>query len=96
MNKLIREIELILPEFKTHNDAREWFKAKFGDAFVWAESEDDIIGEPTSFYHLILDRSVYNAFMRRLEEYGYSTWMDGLTSYQEIQITESGSVTIVY
>ena len=62
IRKISREDETALPRFRSHREARLWFKLKYGDAF---EIDDSFaVGEGSAAtvcyrYSLILDREVY-------------------------------------
>lgn len=95
MPRLTRKFEQELPEFQSHTDARKWFKKRFGDNFVMADSE--IIGEEKYyFYHLIVDRAAYETGMKKLREEGYASGFDLPLSYHPVEISETGLVHIVY
>ena len=95
MNKITREEEAMMPAFKSHAEAREWFKEKYGDDFMLTDSEI-IGGQKCYFYHLILDRAVYISFMRNPQSIITSPAIDYLNSHQAIQIMEDGDVHIVH
>ena len=62
IRKISREAAAALPRFRSHREARLWFKLKYGDAF---EIDDSFaVGEGSAAtvcyrYSLILDREVY-------------------------------------
>lgn len=95
MDKITREEESKIPQFNSHDEARQWFKEKYGSEFMMAGSE--IIGEEKCyFYYLILDREAFMRGHKEMEEKGYTTGTALLMSYQPIQIMESGSIHIVH
>ena len=91
-----REEEAALPTFKSHDEARAYFKEAYGQDFMMIDS-DDFNGGKTYFYKLILNRKAYEEameFMKRgermpmTEEYVFAT--------QDISIDENGHVHIVH
>jgi hypothetical protein len=94
-HRLNRSFLKELPEFKSHDEARQWFKQRFGDNFFMTESEV-INGEKTYFYHLVMDRESYFKGMQELKEKGYAEGIELINSYHPIEINEKGSVHIVF
>jgi hypothetical protein len=93
---ITHEEEAKLPFFNDYEEAREWFKEKYGDSFILTSSEiiDDQI---CYFYYLILDHKVFEAGQKEKESKGIMTdAINFMGSYQEIQIMEDGSVHIVH
>jgi hypothetical protein len=93
---ITREEEAKLSFFKDYKEAREWFKEKYGDRFIFTSSEM-IDGPIYYFYYLILDRKVFEVGRKVMESKGIMTdAINFMGSYQEIQIMEDGSVHIVH
>lgn len=91
-----REEEHALPEFKSHTEARAYFKEKYGDDFQMTGS-DTIDGEKIYFYKLILDRKAHKELMDQLMTKGYGAMTkEMLFSSQDIQIWETGGIHIVH
>lgn len=91
-----REEEYALPQFKSHAEARAYFKEKYGSDFQMTDSAE-IDGEKIYFYKLILDRKAFGELNRQLEEKGYATpTKEMMFSSQDIQIFESGHIHIVH
>lgn len=91
-----REEEYALPEFKSHTEARSYFKEKYGDDFHMMNS-DVIDGEKIYFYKLILDRKAHKKLMDQLMEKGYGEMTkEMMFSSQDIQIFENGNIHIVH
>ena len=91
-----REEESRLPEFKSHDEARKYFKDKYGDDFQLIDS-DTSSGEKIYFYKLILNREVYMDMLKEMNK----NWFVPMTEEkmfctQDIQITEEGMVHIVH
>jgi hypothetical protein len=84
-----------LPAFKSHDEARQWFKQRFGNNFFMTESEV-INGEKMYFYHLVVDRETYLKGMQELKEKGVVDGLDLINSYHPVEISEKGSVHIVF
>lgn len=94
--KISRQAEAEFPEFDSHENAREFFKNKYGDSFVMASSE--MIGdEKVYFYHLILDRQQYFDGFQELKEDGFITdLLDFMNSYQPVEIFEDGRIHVIH
>lgn len=91
-----REEEYNLPQFKSHEEARSFFKDKYGDDFQMTDSSE-IDGEKIYFYKLILNRKAYKEFNEQLRENGYAKMnKEMMFSSQDIQIFESGHIHIVH
>lgn len=91
-----REEEHQLPRFKSHDEARKYFKDKYSDSFQLMES-DIMGGEKIYFYKLILDREAYYDMIAKLESNGVVPMSERyLFCTQNIQISEDGRVHIVH
>ncbi|MEH7302935.1 hypothetical protein [Neobacillus drentensis] len=82
-----------IPSFKSHEEAREWFKGQFGDRFL-LRMTDMKDGKRVNFYHLVKNPEVYQPYM---ESFASSvkheiTNMDVFKSYTTIEIDENGHV----
>lgn len=95
IQKISREEEARIPQFDSHEEAREWFKARYGDAFMMTDSEY-IGGQKCYFYYLILDPEAFHKGQKEMQENGYSAGLAFMKSYQSIQIMQDGSVHIVH
>ena len=106
---ITREEEAELPTFRSHQAARDYFVAKYGDAF---EIEDSFIvgqGDDATIcyrYNLVLNREVYERGVRELmrgimtdmpssSTAGVSA-MEFLASYQSIEIMLEGDVHVIH
>lgn len=93
--KITRQEEAEIPLFNSHTEAREWFKDRYGDAFMLTDSE--LVGtEICYFYYLILDRAVFEEEVKKLHSGTMTDSLKFLNSYQNIQIMDGGSVHIVH
>lgn len=91
-----REEEYALPKFKSHQEAREYFKEKYGDDFQMTDS-NVIGGEKIYFYKLILNKEAFKEMHRQMKENGYaSCTKEMMFSSQDIQIWENGGIHIVH
>ena len=90
-----REEEAALPDFDSHEEARNWFKEKYGKDFMMVDSEL-ISEEIIYFYHLILNRDVYEREMEKLRKGEPSVGTDLMNSYQVVEIFEGGNIHIVH
>lgn len=95
IQKISREEEARIPQFYSHEEAREWFKARYGDAFMMIDSEP-IDGHKCYFYYLILDAEAFHKWQKEMQEQGYVAGLEFMKSYQSIQIMQDGSVHIVH
>lgn len=92
-----REEEAKLPQFKSHLEARKYFKDKYGDNnFQMMDSY--MVGKEKFYnYDLILDRKVYFDKMKEIQEKGIvEITKEKLFCSQCIQISENGFVHIVH
>ena len=94
--KISRQAEAEFPDFYNHENARKFFKNKYGDSFVMANSE--MIGdEKVYFHHLILDRQQYFDSFKKLKEDSFITdSLEFMNSYQSIEIFEDGRIHVIY
>lgn len=91
-----REEEYRLPRFESHDEARKYFKDKYGDNFQLMDS-DTMDGEKIYFYKLILDKEAYYEMIAKLESNGVIPMCEKyLFCTQNIQISENGRVHIVH
>lgn len=91
-----REEEANFPIFNSHDDARKFFKDKYGDDFQMVDSYfiDD---KKIYFYKLILNRKVYFEIIDAMEK-GMLVEMneERIFCTQDIQIFESGHLHIIH
>lgn len=91
-----REEESKMPEFKSHTEARKYFKDRYGDDFQLMDS-DDCSGEKIYFYKLILNKKLYMDMMEEINSKGFcSMSKERMFSSQDIQISENGNIHIVH
>lgn len=91
-----RKEEAELPSFKNHDEARRFFKERYGDSFQMYDSDDS--HEPKIyFYRLILNKEAYIEMNNELIENGFCV-MTEEKAYctQDIQIFEDGRIHIVH
>lgn len=89
-----RKAEDNLPNFSSHEEAREYFKQKYGDAFIMTDSQE--IGEKkVYFYRLILDPQTYKENNELLNK-GNIHGVEFLNSYQSIEMFEDGGIHIIH
>lgn len=95
MKAISRSEKANLPEFKSHDEARKYFKERYGFDFMMQSSE--IIDErKIYFYLLLLNRDEYMKGQKQLEDQGFCTGMEFFHSYQSIQIYEDGDIHTVH
>ena len=91
-----REEESKIPEFKSHDEARKYFKDKYGDDFQLVDSENTSDGK-IYFYKLILNREVYMDMIKEMNKSGYVPMTEErMFCTQDIQIFEDGHIHIVH
>ncbi len=94
-NSISREDEAKIPEFNSHDDARAWFKEKYGENFVLTSSE--VIDErKIYFYHLILDRNNYDQLQENLQNGKGSVSIELMFSYQSVEIDANGYIHVIH
>ena len=81
-NKISREEESKMPSFTSHDEARAYFKDKYGNDFQMIDSRE-FEDKKIYFYNLILNKEKY------LES-------RDLFSYQSIEIDNNGNVHIIH
>ncbi|WP_210365288.1 hypothetical protein [Bacillus sp. REN3] len=88
------EQEAEIPVFKSHDEAREWFKKRYGQAFQMVESEN-VDGRKCFIYYLVLDKDTFWKGQKELADGGTtSNALKYLGSFQAIHIFEDGSIFI--
>ncbi|UDY80673.1 hypothetical protein [Geobacillus phage GR1] len=90
-----RKEEQEIPEFKSHNEARKYFKDKYGDNFQMSDSEI-IDGMKVFFYYLIIDEKAFSEGQKLLREGKPVSGLEFIGSHQPIQIYENGTIHIVH
>jgi hypothetical protein len=95
--KISRDEEHKLPRFNSHNEAREYFKNKYGHNNFQMADARIINGEEIYFYELVLDEKAYrkmieemasNEFVAMTDEYLFST--------QKIEVWADGRIHIIH
>ncbi|WP_103652723.1 hypothetical protein [Bacillus thuringiensis] len=97
-----REEEAGIPDFKSYEEAREYFKEKYGDAFQLSESLE-VDGEQVYLYMHIVDKEKFNEMQEyrskhntRFINAGNPETKGFMESYQSIQVFEDGRVNITH
>lgn len=91
-----REDEAQIPDFSSHDEARDWFKLKYNNSFQ-LETSQEINGQKLYFYFLILDHEKFFKGQQEMTEKGFiGDALEYLGSYQKIEIYEDGSIHIVH
>ncbi|MBT2662052.1 hypothetical protein [Bacillus sp. ISL-45] len=95
MNIDIDQLAASLPDFSTHEEAREWFSNRFGTQFIQKE-EDFSEGKRVYYYHIVKNREDYDRYMASLMEDGKMELksMEPFESYSTVEISEDGDVSI--
>jgi len=95
VQKITRREEADLPSFNSHEEARAYFKDRYGNDFIMVGSEK-IMGEKCFFYYILLDRAAFEEGTRKIQSGIHDASLEYLESHQPVQIMESGSVHIVH
>ena len=99
IKEITREEEAKLPIFRSHQAAREFFEAKYGnasqieDSFIVGEGDDATI---CYGYALVLQRKVYEEGLRQLAWGSMANADEFLRSYQTIVIMLEGGVHVIH
>lgn len=93
--KISREEEANLPAFDSHEEAKVYFKEKYGEHFVF-ESSDLFSNGMMYFYALVFDHESYRRGRNELTAGRSFSDRGFLNSYQSIQIGKDGSIHIVH
>ena len=94
--KISREEDNKMPSFTSHEEARAYFKERFGHRFQLMDSK--IIGNKKIYlYNLILNEDYYMSYVRdeKVRMQPDSNFLF-LFSYQSIEIFEDGFVHIIH
>lgn len=93
--KISRQDEQDLPDFSSHEEAREYFKGLYGKNFMLTESQviDD---EKLYFYILILNSDAYYAGQKQLADEGIVYGLEYMDSLQSVEIWEDGRIHVVH
>lgn len=94
--KISRNEEANLPDFSSHQEAREYFKNKYGSNRFLLTETDVIEGRKIYFYYLILNPKAYEDGQKKLLEDGYVLGLEFLHSHQPIEISEDGDIHIIH
>lgn len=95
LKSISRNDEANLPDFKSHDEARTYFKNIYGDSFQMTDS-DVIDGMKIYFYKLILNQVAFNKGITELKEKGFSSDIDFMMSTQDIEIWEDGRIHVLH
>lgn len=102
IKKITREDEAKLPVFRSHQQARSYFVAKYGDAF---QIEDSFVVKKSADdatviyrYALVLDQDAFEEGRRRLIQgtLGDEGASKFLASYQSLEVSLEGSVHVIH
>lgn len=94
--KISRQAESEIPDFTSHELAREYFKNKYGNQFILMSSE--VIGDQkVYFYSLLLDQKVFEDGQKQMLKDGFmADALDFMNSYQPVEIFEDGGIHIIH
>ncbi|MCZ1269259.1 MULTISPECIES: hypothetical protein [Paenibacillus] len=92
---LSRKFEADLPLFKSHEEARTFFKGLFGDQFMLQGSEG-IGADKIYFYTIIHNRLAWEKGITELTESGSTSGIEFAMSSQDVQLNSDGRLHIVY
>lgn len=93
--KISREAEAEIPVFSSHDEARKYFKDKYGQGFVMMSSEiiDD---QKIYFYSLLLNPEIFYDGQKQLAKGEAVSGFEFMDSYQPVEIFEDGRIHIVH
>lgn len=93
--KISRNAEAKLPNFSSHDKAREYFKNKYGQRFIMMHSEiiDD---QKVYFYSLLLDPEAFHDGQKKLAKGEAVSGFEFMDSYQPVEIFEDGRIHIIH
>lgn len=82
-----------MPDFRSHEEARAWFKEKFQDRFLLRNS-DISEGKRVFYYHIIKDPEVYQHYMESFASpvKHEITNIETFASYSTVEISEDGDI----
>ncbi|SDY02186.1 hypothetical protein SAMN05421736_101159 [Evansella caseinilytica] len=88
-------ISKAMPDFKNHEQAKNWFEEHFHDRFTFGSS-DIIDGKKVFYYHLIEDPEVYQQYMESFakEDRHNITDVHTFESYATVEISEDGGISL--
>ncbi|MCM3389347.1 hypothetical protein LG296_20340 (plasmid) [Ureibacillus chungkukjangi] len=95
VGSISREDERFIPDFKSHKEAKVWFLNRFGKRFMKG-SVEKVHNQKCYFYILIVNEKAFKYGLKAFQHKGIIDSTNYMTSYQEIQIFEDGSVHIVH
>lgn len=83
-----------MPDFASHEEAREWFKEQFQDHFLLRGSDENE-GKRVFIYHIIKDPEVYQQYMESFASpvKHEITNMETFESYSTLEISEDGDIS---
>ncbi len=97
-----REEAAEIPNFKSHEEARKYFKERYGDAFQLSEPFK-IDGEQVYSYMYIVDKEKFNEMQDYMDKHNTRLINAGdpetegfMESYQSILIFEDGRLSITH
>ena len=90
-----RDDEANFPNFDSYEDARMYFRERFGSDFIF-QDVGDVGGQRCYFHAVVVDWEKYKAGRLQLERNGHVLGLDFVLSYQPVQIMQDGSVHVVY
>ncbi|WP_085993210.1 hypothetical protein [Oceanobacillus senegalensis] len=95
MNIDLTSISKEMPDFHSHEEAKQWFKEKLHDDFL-IRSTETVNGKKIHFYHIIKQPELYKRYMESFAKpvKHEITNMETFESYSTVQISEDGEVKI--
>jgi hypothetical protein len=93
--RISRQAEAELPNFSSHEEARDYFKNTYGEQFVLVSSHV-IDGTKVHFYALSLNPSVFKDGQKKIQQGEFVLGLEYLESYQSIEIFEDGQIHIIH
>lgn len=98
MNQNVNHDPTEIPSFKSHDEARDWFKGQYGNDFLLRSTDVDN-GRKVMYYHLVKNPDMYQSYMESFAATDAAqheiTNMGVFKSYSTITIDEDGQVKFI-
>jgi len=93
--KISRKEEAGFPDFKSHDEARAYFKEKYG--YIFQMMDSFMIDDQKCYtYKLLFDVEAFLKGQEELNKNGFTISEDFMFCCQDIQIMEDGYVHVVH
>lgn len=93
--KISRKAEAELPNFSSHEQARNYFKSTYGEHFVMMSSEI-INDKKVYFYGLLLNPETFYDGQKKVSQGEPVIGLAMMNSYEPVEIFEDGRIHIIH